>query len=82
MMRKMMAQMLDDNYITEAINEKVRRDMRDKIIERVLDSVKNDLILIVEESLKEVETSTWAMKNFSDYTYRLVCEVKDKRENK
>jgi hypothetical protein len=81
-MRKMMAQMLDDNYITEAINEKVRRDMRDKIIERVLDSVKNDLILIVEESLKEVETSTWAMKNFSDYTYRLVCEVKDKRENK
>lgn len=77
-----MAQMLDDNYITEAINEKVRRDMRDKIIERVLDSVKNDLILIVEESLKEVETSTWAMKNFSDYTYRLVCEVKDKRENK
>jgi hypothetical protein len=81
-MRKMMAQMLDDNYIAEAINEKVRRDMRDKIIERVLDSVKNDLIPIVEESLKEVETSTWVTMNFHDYTYRLVCEVKDKRENR
>ncbi len=73
---------LDDNYIINALNEKIRKDMRDKIIEKVLESVKNDLIPIVEQSLKDIETSTWAARNFQDYTYRLVCEVKDKRESK
>ena len=73
---------ITDGYFLTAVNDRIRSDIKRKITEKVMESVRDDIVGIIEEAMKDIETRVMAERSFADFTDRFVIRVDDIRRVK
>lgn len=71
---------INDGYFLKAVNDRIRSDIKNKITEKVMESVRKDIVDIIEEAMKDIETKVIANHSFVDWTNRFIIHIEDNRK--